>query len=69
MMSAATWRGATFGTRDEKSAERALAMRKAYVKRRARRYTMREVVWFIGAFIGSRLKSVGSALLKRVPGR
>jgi hypothetical protein len=44
-------------------------MRKAYVKRRARRYTMREVVWFIGAFVGARLKGVGSALLKLVPGR
>jgi hypothetical protein len=69
MLSAATWRGATFGQKDEESAERAVAVRKAYVKRRARAYTTREVVWFAAAFLGARFRSVGRAIRKRLPDR
>jgi hypothetical protein len=69
MLSAATWRGATFGEKDEKSAERAVAMRKAAVKRRARRFTTRELVWFAAGFLGARLRQAGAALRKLLPGR
>jgi hypothetical protein len=69
MLSAATWRGATFGEKDEQSAERAVAMRKAYVKRRARRYTTKELVWFVAGFLGARLRRISTAVRDRLPGR
>ncbi|MGI9085688.1 MAG: hypothetical protein ACR2FE_10440 [Aeromicrobium sp.] len=69
MLSAATFRGATFGEKDEQSAEREVALRKARVKRRARQYSTKEIVWFAAAFIGARLRRVGIALRKLLPGR
>ncbi len=56
MLSAGTFRGAYFDQRDEKMAEREVALRKARVKRRAQRYSSKEVVWFAAAFIGARLR-------------
>ncbi len=68
MLSAATYRGATFGEQDELSAERADALRKARVKRRARRTTTKELVWFAAGFIGARFRRLGTALRKILPG-
>lgn len=54
-LSAATARGAFFGDRDQ-TADREIAMRKAAVKRRARQLTVKDVVWFVGGFVGERLR-------------
>ena len=69
MLSAATWRGATFGEKDEQAAEREVAMREARMKRRGRQFTTKDLMWFAAGFIGARLKRVGAALRKLLPGR
>ena len=66
MLSAATFRGATFDEKDEQAAERAQALRKATVKRRSRQYTTKEAVWFVAGFVAARLKRVGAALRRLV---
>jgi hypothetical protein len=69
MLSAGSFRGAFFGEKDVEAAERAQAMRKAYVKRRARSYSTKDVLWFVGAFVGARFRRVRTVLRKLLPGR
>ena len=67
MLSAATWRGPSFGEKDEQNAERDVAIRKAAVKRQARRLTTKDLVWFAAGFVGARLRRVGAALRRLLP--
>jgi hypothetical protein len=69
MLSAASWRGAFFGEKDDETAKRAEAMRQAYVKRRARSYSAKDVVWFVAAFLGARFRQAWRVLRKALPGR
>ena len=69
MLSAASWRGAFFGKKDDQAAKRADALREAYIKGRARSYSTKDIVWFVGAFIGARFRRVGKVLRKLLPGR
>lgn len=66
MLSAASFRGATFDQQDEKAAAHELALRKARVKGRAKEYSGQEVLQFAGWFIGARLQRLASALKKLV---
>jgi hypothetical protein len=60
-LSASTWRGPDFDEQDEASAEREAALRRAYIKRRARQYTLRDLFTFVWTFVRERLFSRGSA--------
>lgn len=53
-LSASTWRGPDFDARDETSANREAALRRAYVKRRARQYTLRDFLTFAVTFVSTR---------------
>jgi len=64
LLSAATSRGAFFGE-VEHTAKREVAMRKAAVKRRARRLTVRDVVWFVGGFVGERFRRLASLVRRK----
>ena len=69
LLSAATQRGAFFSEDEEQAPERELALRKARLKRKARKYSTREVVWFASGFIGSRIRRLAARLRKALPGR
>ena len=62
-LSASTWRGPDFDRQDEASATREAALRRAYVKRRARQYTLRDFVTFAVEFVRAQWQRVrrGSA--------
>ena len=60
-LSASTWRGSDFDKQDETSASRDAALRRAYVKRRARQYTLRDFVTFAGAFLRERWRRLRHA--------
>jgi hypothetical protein len=57
-LSASTWRGPDFDKQDETSATREAALRRAYVKRRARQYTLRDFVTFAVEFVRVRWRRV-----------
>ncbi|MGH3457838.1 hypothetical protein [Aeromicrobium sp.] len=74
MLSAATSRGAFFDPvvddksvekSVDKSEERAVAMRRAKVKRMARKSTTKEVVWFATGFIGAKLQKLIRMISRR----
>jgi hypothetical protein len=53
-LSASTWRGPDFDRQDEPSAKREAALRRAYLRRRARQYTLRDFVTFAATFVTTR---------------
>ncbi len=65
MLSAATYRGPLFDQRDERAAEREVALRKARVRRRARQFTTKEIVWFAAGFIGARFRRLFDILRRK----
>jgi len=60
-LSASTWRGPDFDKQDETSANREAALRRAYLKRRARQYTLRDFLTFATAFLRERWKRLRQA--------
>jgi hypothetical protein len=60
-LSASTWRGPDFDEQDDASATREAALRRAYLQRRARQYTVRDFFTFAWAFVRDRLFRRGSA--------
>ncbi len=69
MLSAATYRGATFDQKDEHAAEREVALRQASMKRRGRQFTTKDLVWFAAGFLGARFRRLGTMVRKLLPGR
>jgi len=53
-LSASTWRGPDFDRQDETSAKREAALRRAYLRRRARQYKLRDFVTFAVTFVTTR---------------
>lgn len=60
-LSASTWRGPDFDEQDKASAKREAALRRAYLRRRARQYTVRDFFTFAWAFLRERFANRGSA--------
>jgi hypothetical protein len=60
-LSASTWRGPDFDEQDETSASREAALRRAYIKRRARQYKLRDFLTFAVAFLRERWKRLRHA--------
>jgi len=60
-LSASTWRGPDFDEQDETSASREAALRRAYIKRRARQYTLRDFFTFAAAFLRERWRRLRHA--------
>jgi hypothetical protein len=67
-LSASTWRGPDFDAQDDESANREAALRRAYLKRRARQYTLRDFVTFAVTFVSSRWSRLRSTLRWRSAG-
>ncbi len=67
-LSASTWRGPDFDAQDDESANREAALRRAYVKRRARQYTLRDFVTFAVTFVSSRWSRLRRVLRWRSAG-
>jgi hypothetical protein len=62
MLSAATYRGAFFGRKDEEAALLNEALHEARIKKMARRQTFKRLIWFTTAFIGARFKALARVL-------
>jgi hypothetical protein len=62
MLSAATYRGAFFGRKDEEAALLNEALHEARIKKMARRQTFKRLFWFTTAFIGARFKALARVL-------
>jgi hypothetical protein len=69
MLSAATWRGATFDQQDKEAADRAMALRESKMKLKGRLYSNQDVVWIAAGFFSTRFRRIRAALRKLLPGR